>query len=1065
MSLSNLFSNKKNKMSTKCSICKIIFIVVLILLSSNAINAQSPHFKNYNVAKGKKNYTVNTIFQDHFGYIWFGTSEGLIRYDGINYLTYTIDENLADNFVTAISQDEENRIWIGHKNGKISILENDSIKQFTTLDSTLTEPVSRIYFTKNCIWIGSLGNGLFKITGKSVSRYNSDSKLGDDYIYDIEIDKSGNLWIGSDIGILNYDTQKDQWKNFSMKNGLPDNIIKAIEIDDDGKIWLGMEDAGIAIYNPSNSQITAIPMWKFGQINHVVIKNKGEIWISTRDEGVIKLNYKDINSFDYKKFQIQNGLINDKTNCVFKDKEKNVWIGAENGVSLLTGDLFEFLNENEGLPSNEIFGFIIDSNSNYWICCKNGLFILTKSITGEFTSKRLLEGPKFVNHSYTSVYEDSKGYIWVGTYGFGVYRFSPQAKDYKWYNDKNGLTNNNVFSISGKGNLVWLSTFGGGVNYCDISTPNLSFENISTNQGLGSNYIYSTYTDKKNRTWFAKDGGGLAFKDKEEIKTFNQSDSISNVIYGIAEELDGNMWFTTANQGILKFDGNHFIHFNKKNKLISNTFQSLIIDNYGNCIFAGDDGISVYDKESNQFQNYAEEDGVSYTGPNLNAIFKDKTGDIWIGTNQGIIKYNPHVKKEQKLFPKIAITSSKALEIELLGKINNLKYDQNHLEFSYIGLWYKAPERLVYRYKLEGHDLGWSYETKSLIAIYSNLPYGKFTFKVQVSNEPGIWTENQTAEFSFEISPPFWKRTWFVVSLILIIIISIYLTFRLRLASLRRAKERLELEVIKRTAEIERQRYEIELKNKNITDSIQYASRIQNAVLPPDEYMNATLPQHFIFFKPRDIVSGDYYWMTHKDGETVLAVADCTGHGVPGAFMSMLGIAFLNEIVNRAEKLVASNILNGLRDHVKKSLRQTGKQDEAKDGMDIALCVFNNDKKQLQYAGAYNPLYIIRNGELIQLKADRMPIGIYHKEKESFTNHVVELQSSDVIYLFSDGYNDQFGGKEGKKFMIKQFQSLIIEIHQKPLDEQKQILNNTFDNWKGNLEQVDDILVIGFKIA
>jgi len=1051
-------------MPIKSSICKTAFISVLILLLSIGMQAQSPHFKNYNVAKGKKNYTVNAIFQDHFGYIWFGTSEGLMRYDGINYLIYTMAENLATNDITAISQDNENRIWIGHKNGRISILHHDSIEQYSLLDSILTEPISQILFTKNSIWICSLGNGLFKIKGKSVTRYNSESEIGDDYIYDMDVDKSGNLWIGSDIGLLYYDIIKDQWKNYSMKEGLPDNIIKAIEIDDDGKIWLGMEDAGVAIYNPSNSQITAIPMWKFGQINHIVIRNIGEIWISTRNEGVIKLNYKNSNSFDYKNFLTQNGLINNKTNSIFKDREKNVWIGAENGVSLLTGDLFEFLNTNEGLPSNEIFGFIIDSKSNYWICSKSGLFILTKSITGEFSSKKLLEGPKFANHSFTSVFEDSKGYIWVGTYGFGVYRFSPNAADYKWYNDKNGISNNNVFSISGKSNIVWLSTFGGGVNYCDISTSNLIFGNISTEQGLGSNYIYSTYTDSKNRIWFAKDGGGLAFKDNVQIKTFSQSDSISNVIYGIAEELNGNMWFTTANQGLLKFDGKKFTHFTKKEKLISNSFQSLIFDNYGNCIFAGDDGISVYDTESKLFQNYAEEDGVSYTGPNLNAIFKDKTGDIWIGTNQGIIKYNPDVKKEQKLYPKIAIISSKVFDNELLNKHNSLNYNQNHLEFSYIGLWFKAPERLVYRYKLEGHDLDWSYETKSLIAIYSNLPSGNFIFKVQVSNEPGIWTDNQMAEFSFQINPPFWRRAWFIIGLILLISLSIYLTFRLRLAGLKRAKERLELEVIKRTAEIERQRFEIEVKNKNITDSIQYASRIQNAVLPPEEYINETLPQHFIFFKPRDIVSGDYYWMTHKDGETVLAVADCTGHGVPGAFMSMLGIAFLNEIVNRAEVLVASHILNGLREHVKKSLRQTGKLDEAKDGMDIALCVFNGQKMQLQYAGAYNPLYIMRNGELIQLKADRMPIGIYHKEKESFTNHIIDLQSNDVIYLFSDGYNDQFGGKEGKKFMIKQFQNLIIEIHQKPLEEQKQILNNTLENWKGSQEQVDDILVIGFKI-
>lgn len=1043
---------------------KIVLINIIAIFCYIGIHAQSPYFKNYNLAKGKKSLTVNTIFQDNEGYIWYGTSEGLIRYNGINYKTYTTENQLPDNNITAINQDIEKNIWIGHKSGKISILKNDSVEAFSLLDSSLNETINIIHISKQTIWIGSAGNGLFRINGKSVKRYNSESQIGDDYIYDIVDDNAGNLWIGSDVGILVYNIKSDNWKQYSMKDGLPDNIIKAVELDELGNVWIGTEDAGIAVFNPVNKEIKAIPMWMFGQINHIAIYNTNQIWVSTRNEGIIKLNYINANSFDYKKFQVQNGLISNETNSVFIDSEKNIWIGAKNGVSILTDDLFEFLNINEGIPANEIYSFIIDSNSNYWICSKNGLYIMKKSITGEFLSKNLLNGPKFLNHSFTSVFEDSKGYIWVGTYGFGVYRFSANAKDYKLYNTETGLSNNNVFSISGKDKRVYFSTFGGGVSYCDISSQDISFSNISTNDGLRSNYVYSTFTDSKNRLWIAKDGGGLAYKENNKIKTFTESDSVDNVIYGIAEDLNGDMWFTTANQGLLKYDGKRFKHFTKKNNLISNSYQSLMFDNFGNCVFASDEGISLYDKESKLFQNYSDDDGVGYTGPNLNAIFKDKSGDIWIGTNRGIIKYNPVAKEQQKLFPKIRITNCKSLEKDLLQNNIVLKYNQNHIEFSYIGLWYKAPDRLVYRYKLEGHDLDWSYDTKSLIANYSNLSPGKFTFKVQVSNEPGIWLEKQMATFSFEISPPIWKRSWFIFSMVLIILFSIYLTFRLRLAGLQRAKKKLELEVIRRTAEIERQRSEIELKNKNITDSIMYASRIQTAILPPQEMIEEVLPEHFILFKPRDIVSGDYYWMTQKDNETVVVAADCTGHGVPGAFMSMLGIAFLNEIVNKADKLVASEILNDLREHVKRSLRQTGKKDEAKDGMDISLCIVNKEKTELQFAGAYNPLYLMRNGELIQLKGDRMPIGIYYKEKESFTNHIIELKSGDLIYLFSDGYLDQFGGKDGKKFLVKQFQDLIVEIHQKPLNVQKQIMEDTLNNWMNGQEQIDDILVIGFKI-
>ncbi|MFC2096543.1 tetratricopeptide repeat protein, partial [Bacteroidota bacterium] len=218
---------------------------------------------------------------------------------------------------------------------------------------------------------------------------------------------------------------------------------------------------------------------------------------------------------------------------------------------------------------------------------------------------------------------------------------------------------------------------------------------------------------------------------------------------------------------------------------------------------------------------------------------------------------------------------------------------------------------------------------------------------------------------------------------------------------------------------------------RQITDSIEYASRIQTAILPPVDYIASVIPDHFIIYKPRDIVSGDFYWITHKDGKTIVAVVDCTGHGVPGAFMSMLGFAFLNEIVNKEKDLKANEILNQLRLYVKQSLHQTGKEDEAKDGMDIALCIIDPVNKKLQYAGAYNPLYLIRDEDFISLKADRMPIGIHIIEKESFTNHEIDIYKGDIIYIFTDGYIDQFGGPNSSKFKTTPFKDLLVSIKDK----------------------------------
>jgi len=253
-------------------------------------------------------------------------------------------------------------------------------------------------------------------------------------------------------------------------------------------------------------------------------------------------------------------------------------------------------------------------------------------------------------------------------------------------------------------------------------------------------------------------------------------------------------------------------------------------------------------------------------------------------------------------------------------------------------------------------------------------------------------------------------------------------------------------------------------KNNEITDSIEYAERIQSALLPPSSYINEILPKYFILFKPKNIVSGDFYWIKKIDHRIIIIIADCTGHGVPGAFMSMLGISSLNEIISNRSILQPDLALNELRKHIKDVLRQTGKSNETREGIDISLCSIDTNSNQLQFAGAYNSAYIIRDEEIIKLKADRMPVGIHLKEQSSFTNHQIDLQSGDSIYLFSDGYPDQIGGKEHKRFLLKNFLNLLKDISPKSMTDQKSILEDTLSNWSNGNQQTDDILVMGIKI-
>lgn len=291
----------------------------------------------------------------------------------------------------------------------------------------------------------------------------------------------------------------------------------------------------------------------------------------------------------------------------------------------------------------------------------------------------------------------------------------------------------------------------------------------------------------------------------------------------------------------------------------------------------------------------------------------------------------------------------------------------------------------------------------------------------------------------------------------------------------------LEEKVRQRTAEILKQKDQIEEQKKRITDSIIYAKRIQDAILPPEPVVINLLKEAFVLYKPKEIVSGDFYWMTEHNNKIIVAAVDCTGHGVPGAFMSMLGYAFLNEIVSKAKEFEAGDILFKLRSNVVESLRQTDDVKSSKDGMDISLCIIDFNTMKMQWAGANNPLYIFRHASVIksenfhekdfhpcdsftEIKADKMPIGITRKGCLPFTTHKIDIAHGDVIYIFSDGFADQFGGPEQWKFMYSNFKKLLAEIHKKPAEEQKQILNLAIEDWKSGAEQTDDILVIGIKI-
>jgi len=267
----------------------------------------------------------------------------------------------------------------------------------------------------------------------------------------------------------------------------------------------------------------------------------------------------------------------------------------------------------------------------------------------------------------------------------------------------------------------------------------------------------------------------------------------------------------------------------------------------------------------------------------------------------------------------------------------------------------------------------------------------------------------------------------------------------------------------KMNTELITQKEKVTKQNQEITQSIRYARRIQEAILPSEKMFQENFSEYFVFFKPKNIVSGDFYFLRKINDYIVFAAIDCTGHGVPGAFMSMLGMAFMNDIVRQKEVTKASQILDLLRENVKQSLNQTGKKGEQKDGMDMAVCVVNTKTNNLQFAGAHNPLVIIRDNKLTEFKGDKMPVGIHRKETE-FTNHEYTLQKNDKLYVFSDGFVDQLCEKDKSKYKSKRLKEFLLKSSNVSLSEQKELLEKEFYSWKGNFKQIDDVVIIGVKM-
>lgn len=372
-----------------------------------------------------------------------------------------------------------------------------------------------------------------------------------------------------------------------------------------------------------------------------------------------------------------------------------------------------------------------------------------------------------------------------------------------------------------------------------------------------------------------------------------------------------------------------------------------------------------------------------------------------------------------------------------------------------------------YRTRLKGFSDEWSSYTKVDFKEFARLSHGNYVLEVQGKNYYGF--ESEVLEFSFTVIPPWYYTWWANIIYVALVILLLILIVRLSITRVKKQNKRLEETVNERTKEIadqnqilEKQKDEIIEKNNDILDSIKYAKRIQNTILPSEDELKASFKENFVFYRPKDIVSGDFYWSREIGSKVLWAAVDCTGHGVPGAFVSIVGNNGLIRATNEFGLSKPGYVLDKLREITIESFKAQGQQD-VKDGMDLALCSLDKQTNTLEFSGANNPMLIIRNGECIEVKGSKQPIGAYTHQKP-FENHVVKVEKGDCIYLWTDGIVDQFGGPKGKKLKSRPFKNFLLEICHHPMEKQLQLMDEMFKAWKGEIEQIDDVCVFGVRI-
>lgn len=1052
-------------------------VLFLFTLIAGSLDAQSYKFFNYSLAEGLCDKFAYTINQDPQGFLWIGTTQGLCRFDGNEFEQEFDGDSIPVSIAFCSLLDSHGRLWFGHDNGLLSVLEEGSF--------TLIEPRNDFRSTVRALREDSDGNilalfqqsGILRISPGMELTYMNDPTDPDDpfagkFMNNLQVTGEGNLLVGTNSGLSLY-RYDGELESYIHTGDLADlsylvvqEIVPAIRAHE---YWVGTEDEGLYRVTGEGVDPEAYAVSKIGEeqglayarISSIVFDGERRVWITDYGTGIHRFeldgsgNLGNAVLFDVGK-GIPNGYIND----VFIDEEGNQWFSSQgNGIAVLRDQAFTFYEIWGGEEPAEVSALYLDGD-RYWFGGRRRLATFTGNEPDNITFFGTEDG--LPEDRITALFVDDNQDLYIGTESSGLYTMKPASGRITPLVISRNSLENAINAIDGTGDSIFVATNNGVYSLHPLTGRRTSFTTVT---GLPHNKINDILVDSRGRAWVATLTSGLVTVDMEQQLLIHGRPKLEFV--SLVEDDHGVIWAGTYGDGVFQFHNDTLAWHTTETGLESDYTYAMGLDPAGYIWVGHRMGLSRIDPDRGLVRRFDRESG--FTSDIMeNAMSTSHDGRMLIGTTGGIIQYDAFQAREDTIPPRLSLKSVVISDVSYdPTEPIRLKYDRYRIRIDFIGINLSNPDQVRYQYKLDGYEEEWSDATNVSYAFYGRVEDGNYTFMLRACDGNGNCSE-QPLTLDIAVKIPIWKAWWFIISVVLAVLATIFIIFKIRERNQKAIQEYLQRQLDERTREVIQQKEEIELKNRDITDSINYAQRIQASILPPIKKLHEAFSGSFVFYQPRDIVSGDFYWYERVDDNKFIVVcADSTGHGVPGAFMSMIGTTLIKDICLRSGVKTPSEILNTLDREVRESLNQNVETNGSNDGMDIIVAEVDLKTYRFVVSSAMRPLIIYSKGEQVYVKGSRSSIGGQLDEgriDKDFIDQEYQLHKGDIIYMFSDGYPDQFGGPLGRKFKMVRLKNLLRDIHDKPMDEQYNYIKSNFFLWKEDMDQVDDVLFMGIKL-